>query len=37
MSGYIRHIIEPAQDMAEFADVWLACPFQVNFMYKPML
>ena len=37
MLGYLCRGIDPAQDLAEFADFWLACSFQVNFISKHML
>jgi hypothetical protein len=37
MSGYLKRGLHERQDINVFADVWLAWPFQVNFMYKPVL
>ena len=37
MSGYICRGIDPAQDLEDFSNVWLARNFQVKFMYKNML
>ena len=36
-SGYLKRGLHQCQDINEFADIWLAWPFQVNFMYKPVL
>ena len=36
-SGYLKRGLHQNQGINEFADIWLAWPFQVNFMYKPVL
>ena len=33
----IAHGIHGSQDLAQFADIWIAWGFQCNFMFKPVL
>mmetsp|Transcript_12290 Transcript_12290/g.35170 ORF Transcript_12290/g.35170 Transcript_12290/m.35170 type:complete len:1472 (+) Transcript_12290:520-4935(+) len=36
-SGHLKRGLDPAQDIDDFADTWLAWSFQTNFMYKRVL
>ena len=36
-SSYLKRGLDPAQDIDDFADTWLAWSFQTNFMYKRVL
>ena len=37
MSSMIARGIHGSQDLAQFADIWIAWGFQCNFMFKPVL
>ena len=35
--GVLKRGLRPNESVDAIADVWLACAFQANFMYKPVL